>query len=699
MLVKTFKFIFFFILLISGLTFAIPQKALAATTSSNIVETVDKAIVGWDEVLTYKLVFENKDSVSHQWASIRVHTPPNTTFIVGSNKATVTDTNGALIRNGNSAESYGELVFKGGGAIQPGQKLVGEYKVKTKSPVLIKASIMAGDIQQAGYPVNFDATRSLGTNRIGGLDNFGIEKYKWEFNDGSADAVQESPYLPTITHTFPGGVGTIYNVKLTVTDYIGRQASTTKTITMVNLPVYDINNDEYDPTVKCWTEAQIDAMVPPPTKEEIYRNRYICDYATRINDVTRAHRTEPIIIRLPETPHAYYTDASGNRIKDPITNTDSDKGAYSESVIELQAGHILEGRGIDKTIITKRGGNDVVFKVYGNNVRITNLQSGGRERVDRPNLVHQSVYRNTTVDNCYFRYHNDTNWSGGYSTATYHHNVIYDTDVDGAGYGLQAGVGDYLVARNNVFRRNRHAFSAAGATDIYYQSYNTGYDAFNNVITDLAKNYPDASMDVHMTARGRFRIVGNTFDAVGGWGIHDGWGEVKNNTFKNMWATTAGAAANLLLFEKSNIMPGGTSYTCSQVVCYDVTGAGGDPCDVCAGAHDFIIENNNFENITFNSGHEKEGIYAHLYRLDFNDTNPMKGFKIDGCEIEPVVHPTNRWIGEPDSIIYHGDGLNTTVNSNWDKTTGRLVNCQPVSPTSFVDKWQKLAQMLTKNVN
>jgi len=222
-------------------------------------------------------------------------------------------------------------------------------------------------------------------------------------------------------------------------------------------------------------------------------------------------------------------------------------------------------------------------------------------------------------------------------------NNVYHVDAKyGAGYGIQADRGSYWVIKNNEFYSNRHSIAGGGQSgqsndpDFNYWSYKSGYDVFNNTfhgpnaeaIDCILPNgskcfYTDVAVDMHVGGRGRLRIVGNTFENIKyGVGLHDGWGEIKNNRFTN-----AGSGGHIMKFTEgihNNI------YHCPDTIDnIDQTKTGGE---ICIGAHDFNISGNTYASMP------RSSYFQFIYQ-----SVPTNMF-IDGCR---VTSPTYSGKGLP----------------------------------------------------
>jgi len=534
----------------------------------------------------------------------------------------------------------------------------------TPEPV---AKINLASKQQIGYPVSMTATTSKGVNRKGEYDRFGIKKFKWEITGPNYTKTFESSYYAHIAPIMPSKTEETYRVKLTVTDYANRTAIAEKDFTSTNFQVLNIPQKDYADICKTITE------------------QYVWPNKTNI----------PTIYKLP-------------------------KGVYQCSrIIEVKDNAIFEGQGTDETtgtVLRKASGNDATFVIFGANTRITNLRLKGwrlsyttnegktiAEGPDRPlafyakvnNIAHNIYVDHIEIDGC-----GEANRSYGKNTFVFDKNVVHNCDSDGSGYGAQAGGGDYMIIKNSKYYNNRHSIVAAGTTgsctkdqqaqikadftnktpgNIHctgapYWAANTGYDVINNTFTISDKgdvSTADAVIDSHMSARGRLRITGNTFDKVySAFGIHEGWGEVRLNTFKDIRIKNTISA--VLYFGPSNHRPYGFDIYCDGknpggYLYFDMKDAESSRtgCEVFKGANNFRLEKNDFQLPKFSYTPQAGPTHYYLIQTDKFSSIKDKKFFIDGCqvigetkEVEMSKGRITKW-----TDWYFGDGKTADYNT------------------------------------
>lgn len=211
-------------------------------------------------------------------------------------------------------------------------------------------------------------------------------------------------------------------------------------------------------------------------------------------------------------------------------------GTFSPRPVNVPAGVIIEGTGPSKTRLVR------ARFVAADNVRITGLELDGQGASRWLDLHHR---HNLLVDHCETHHHEESARIGDYASATFEDNYIRDNGEKGLGYGLEVISGSYVMVRRNRFERNRHAIAGAGKSGNVpseYVSFPTGYDFLDNDLRDTA-HWQDQVVDMHPTGHGRIRICRNTIDGTkNGLGLLDGWGEIKDNRFKNLthWAIKLG---------------------------------------------------------------------------------------------------------------------------------------------------------------
>lgn len=334
-----------------------------------------------------------------------------------------------------------------------------------------QAAIIVGAVQNTGYPVSFDATSSTGKNPFGQNDTFGsLKQTTWNFCDGTPEVTSENNTM--VSHTF-ATAGT-YNVRLTTLDYAGNTASTTTAVTVRSLPVK---------TVTSMSSAGITSAIS-------------------------SLGGQPGIVRMPA-------------------------GTYTiSSAITVPANTIIEGAGTS-TILRNSvpSSSYYAFRINGNNTRLTNFAISGTKS---NGFVSFGTAKNIYINNVDSSQHNMSTNSSGTATAFMENSYVHDNDVSGEGYGIQLSQGGYAMAKNNTFEKNRHAISGGCGTNQPLRVCTTGYDFINNKVqVNAADNIQDVGIDMHATGVGRIRIIGNTISVKYGIGLHDGWGEIKNNAFSN----------------------------------------------------------------------------------------------------------------------------------------------------------------------
>jgi PKD repeat protein len=206
-------------------------------------------------------------------------------------------------------------------------------------------------------------------------------------------------------------------------------------------------------------------------------------------------------------------------------------GTFSLGIVKVPAGVVIEGAGAGQTKLV-----GVSFYILGDNVRITGIEADGQGKAD-DNAFSAYGTKNLLVDHSDWHHYQQAAVVAEYASATFEDNFIHDHDYAGLGYGIEIAGGSWAMVRRNRFERNRHSVAAGGKTGSVpseYVSLPTGYDLIDNTVTADAVNN-DVTIDMHPTGHGRIRIVGNRFTNVAyGLGLFDGWGEVRNNTFKKV---------------------------------------------------------------------------------------------------------------------------------------------------------------------
>ncbi|MCK4731306.1 MAG: PKD domain-containing protein [Methanophagales archaeon] len=262
---------------------------------------------------------------------------------------------------------------------------------------MVSAIIHVGSQQQVGYTVCFDGSQSTGRNPMGtDGDIFGIRTHTWIFGDGSPEKSGE--YFGTVTHVYntPG----TYTVTLTVTDYAGRSARTSKSVTVKTLPKVTVTSKS--------TSAIVSAI-------------------SSLNG-------KPGIVYIPAGSY-------------PITST-----------ITIPANTIIEGAGMANTRIYTSSSN--IFLIGGNNVRImgSEIHGPGKDY----NSILSYGKKNLYVDHCNMHSLYSGNWLNRYASSTFEHNIIHDFRGPN-GYGIVTTSGAYSMARHNTFYDSWHSMSSGGS--------------------------------------------------------------------------------------------------------------------------------------------------------------------------------------------------------------------------------------------
>ncbi len=577
---KRVSLLFLSLVLLTVGFFVLKSKSLAAV-DPNLVKTVDKTTAEPGEELTYTVSFTNTTGQTINGFVLTDTIPTNTTFVPGSYVG-----NPQLIGNVLTWPSIN---------VSNGTTLTTSFKVlvgSTEPPPTgdAQAVIYAPTKANVGYKVSFDGSQSLGRNQIGEVDIYGPENYAWDFGDGSP--IQSNPYNSMIGHQF-STAGT-YNVKLTVTDAAGGVNSTTKSIEITTLPKINVS---------AFTDDAVQAAVTSLGSNGI--------------------------VHLPAG--TYFFDRQ----------------------VALRDGIVVEGEGRNNTIIIQPSSAYKAFITAGNNTRVTNLKirngdldSGTNDDLIWPVAMEMSVanrqpYKNIYVDNSEFEHlqqtikgtygSSGTNLTG--ASAFFENNIIHGNDQSGAGYGFSSEMGSYTVARNNEFYTNRHSVEGggkSGSSTTNYISYKSGYDLVGNTFhgpdSPRGSNSVDVAVDMHMGGRGRLRIANNTFDGIKyGLGLHDGWGEIKGNTFKNM--------TGYIIKLTKDYHNGYDGTKCVDYLDPNLTGRA-----VCKGAFHFNLSNNTFTTNTTNS----------WYVMDYDATHPISNdIFINGCRVTSNTYSGKGNPGDP----------------------------------------------------
>lgn len=439
----------------------------------------------------------------------------------------------------------------------------------------IAATIIAPAKANPGYTISLDATQSFGANPFGENDQYGIVHYAWDFGDGVKISDQ---YSAMASHSF-AAAGT-YTVNLTVTDYACRTAKAAKQILVANL-----------------TKVNVSGLTDDAVQ-------------TAVNSAGNYG-----IVHLPAG--IYYFDHQ----------------------VTLKEGTIIEGEGADKTIVTQPGGMGKAFTLTGDNIRVTKIKSMNTSSDSAwPISIEMSVasrrpWKNIYVDNNEFT-HLMQSISGTYSSggtnltgasALFEKNVIHGNDYSGMGYGLSSEFGSYLVAKNNELYTNRHSLEGAGKTggssDPNYISYKTGYDFVGNTVhgpnSSRCTNCVDVAVDMHMSGRGRMRIVNNTFSNIKyAIGLHDGWGEIKGNTFSGI------TGSYVMTITK------GTHNSNNGDKCVDATNPNLKGYAVCKGVFNMNISNNTFTNVSSDK----------WYLFSYDSSRLPENVYINGCKVTSATY-------------------------------------------------------------
>ncbi len=155
----------------------------------------------------------------------------------------------------------------------------------------------------------------------------------------------------------------------------------------------------------------------------------------------------------------------------------------------------------------------VLFRVDGQNVRITGLRIEGPEKnTDSVNYKPIGIYctqRNSEIDNCEI-----WGWcnaginmagTGGSSLKAggyIHHNNIHHCQMDGLGYGIVVTAGGVALIEANYFDYNRHSIAGDGVAG-------DGYEARYNICGPHALATSPHPFDMHGKASGSTTIAGD----------------------------------------------------------------------------------------------------------------------------------------------------------------------------------------------
>jgi hypothetical protein len=121
---------------------------------------------------------------------------------------------------------------------------------------------------------------------------------------------------------------------------------------------------------------------------------------------------------------------------------------------------------------------------------------------------------------------------------------------------------------------------------------------------------------MHMGGRGRVRIVNNTFSNIKyAIGLHDGWGEIKGNTFTNIGY---GGSTSYVIKLSKDYHNGYDGTHCVDALDPNLKGR-----TVCKGAFNMNISNNTFIN----------NPAALLYAMDYDATHLPQNIVINGCKV------------------------------------------------------------------
>lgn len=598
----------------------------SAATDPNFIKTVDKVTASQGDELIYTITYTNTTGQTIENFVLKDAIPANTIFIPGTYFGNPTLIDNVLTWPSRSVANNVTLTtsFK---------VLVDITAPVTPTPTVtispsptpsddVVAKIISADKVNVGYKASFDATQSTGWNRVGENDYNGLENYTWDFGDGSP--VESGPYNSAISHVF-ANTGN-YTVKLTVTDFRGGINTATKFVQVANLPKVTVNG---------------------------FNDNDVLNAITSLNG-------QPGIVYMPAGTYTFdHQIVPGN-------------------------GQVIEGAGKDQTIVNITGSQ--AFTISSNNIAVSGITfqppvdprtaaadaywpnfmviSVDSNRDGRKNIyvhdcemVHVNYGTGLPMHRTWIEYDSSGNqlpyvlpYRSG-ASGLFENNEFHMTAKYGSGYGIQADRGSYYVIKNNEFYSNRHSVAGGGQSgqskdpDFNYWSYKSSYDIVGNTFhgpnaeaiactlpSGSACFYTDVAIDMHVGGRGRFRISENTFkDIKAAIGLHDGWGEIKNNKFIN-----AGSNGRMIVFDEgkhNNI------YHCPDTVdAFDkATGASyvKSGSEICIGAHDFNISGNTFETMP-------RPVY-----FVFDYLAPPKNMYIDGCKVISATFSGKGLPGEP----------------------------------------------------
>lgn len=252
------------------------------------------------------------------------------------------------------------------------------------------------------------------------------------------------------------------------------------------------------------------------------------------NGVTDTTKTSVTVKDLPTVSVSGTTAAAVQAAIDSLGGSGIvliPSGTYSlSSTVKIPAGVILKGAGAGKTILKNTSStNRYILWVAGDNARITGLSVVG------PGATNYGIVglaKNLYIDNCDisgFQYATSVQ-SGG--SATYEQNHIHHNITEGYGYGIMLTKGSYAMIRNNRFAHNRHSVATSGGTGT---DANIGFDFLDNHSRYDSDAPAGQEVDTHPDTLGRIRVVGNLVEDMSYFvSLRDGWGEIRNNTLRNV---------------------------------------------------------------------------------------------------------------------------------------------------------------------
>jgi hypothetical protein len=351
-------------------------------------------------------------------------------------------------------------------------------------PVAPTAIITAPDVIPAGMVVTFSGQDSSGTNPQGiAADIFGIRNYAWSFGDGSKASGALSS---VIEKQFPTpGTST---VNLTVTDYLGRTATASKSFVVTRANTIAISS------------ALTDAV--------------LLDALARA-----ASSPRPVIVELPPGKFT---------LSSPIT-VPSDvfiigRGAASTTIVnKLYGAYVLTVASGSQNVLLSD------FQIIGDGVGATSTYGNSNLGINILNAKNVSL-RNLTLKKMMVAA-NFSNSSGHVFNNYITQNGRYaatGTAPGGFGGGIWINNGGYIDVSKSYFSHNLQSISANGATANEIRD--VGYDLSASRFTTDIWN----SIDTHPGAGGRIRIIGNVLNG-GAYAValQNGWGEMTGNTMNN----------------------------------------------------------------------------------------------------------------------------------------------------------------------